>query len=98
MDPNRDPHAGEDTSAAREHVANARENREAQAAQAERVRATTPASAGTPVGAARDPDNAEALRRVEEGHDALEEQNRRVAASAPDDVPMTGPDDASGGR
>ncbi|HEV2145868.1 MAG TPA: hypothetical protein VGR37_00475 [Longimicrobiaceae bacterium] len=96
---NRDPHANEDTTDAREHVANAKENRDAQAAQAERVRATAPDSVDTPVGesqgsgAARDPENAAAMRRVAEDREALEEQNRRTAATAPDDVPMRGPDD-----
>ncbi|HEX2187277.1 MAG TPA: hypothetical protein VHG51_00190 [Longimicrobiaceae bacterium] len=38
-------------------------------------------------------------QRAEENRDALAEQNRRTAATTPDDVPMTGPDEpADGGR
>lgn len=80
----------EDTTANREHVQNAEENRDALAAQAERTRATTPAATHVPVGAAMD--NTEAVRAAAENRDALAEENRRVAATTPDDVPMTGPD------
>lgn len=96
----RDPQAtgSEDTSANREHVENAAENRDALAAQARRTGASASDSADTPIaradgtGSAVDPDNAAAMREVEENREALEEQNRRVAASAPRDVNMTGPD------
>lgn len=108
MDRSDDIRSTEDTTANREHVHNAEENRDALAAQAERTRATTPAETDMPIGAAgtsgtgtsgagntaggTGTDNTEALRAVAENRDALEEENRRVAATTPDDVPMTGPD------
>jgi hypothetical protein len=113
MDRSDDIRSTEDTTANREHVHNAEENRDALAAQAERTRATTPAETDMPIGAAgtsgagatgsgtsgagntgggTGTDNTEALRAVAENRDALAEENRRVAATTPDDVPMTGPD------
>ncbi len=98
MDRSDDVRSTEDTTANREHAHNAEENRDALAAQAERTRATTPAAAHTPVGAAGAAgggtamDNTEAVRAAAENRDALAEENRRVAATTPDDVPMTGPD------
>lgn len=109
MDRNDDIRSTEDTTANREHVQNAEENRDALAAQAERTRATTPAAVDTPIGAAgatgggtntggstntggTGMDNTEAVRAAAENRDALAEENRRVAATTPDDVPMTGPD------
>lgn len=108
MDRSDDIRSTEDTTANREHVHNAEENRDALAAQAERTRATTPAETDMPIGAAgtsgagtsgagstaggTGTDNTEALRAVAENREALAEENRRVAATTPDDVPMTGPD------
>ena len=106
MDRNDDIRSTEDTTANREHVHNAEENRDALAAQAERTRATTPAETDMPIGAAgasgtsgagntgggTGTDNTEALRAAAENREALAEENRRVAATTPDDVPMTGPD------
>ena len=112
----------EDTSAAREHVQAAEENRDALEAQNRRTEATTPESVNTPIGEGRgnagggtsgggqggmnatggtnvtgsgrgndDPSQArENVRSAEENRDALAAQNRRVEASAPDDVD-TGP-------
>jgi hypothetical protein len=113
----------EDTSAAREHVHAAEENRDALEAQNRRTEATTPESVNTPIGGAGggnagggnagggtttsggqggmnatggtrgndDPSQArENVRSAEENRDALAEQNRRVEASAPDDID-TGP-------
>ena len=91
MDRNDDIRSTEDTTANREHVHNAEENRDALAAQAERTRATTPAATGMPI-AGTGIDDAEAVRAAAENLDALAEENRRVAATTPDDVPMTGPD------
>lgn len=114
MDRNDDIRSTEDTTANREHVHNAEENRDALAAQAERTRATTPAATDTPVGGAGTSgagesgagrtgggagmDNTEAVRAAAENRDALAEENRRVAATTPDDVPMTGPDTRGEGR
>jgi hypothetical protein len=109
MDRNDDIRSTEDTTANREHVHNAEENRDALAAQAERTRATTPAETDTPIGAAAASgtgspgggtgmDNTEAVRAAAENRDALAEENRRVAATTPDDVPMTGPDTRREGR
>ena len=105
MDRNDDARGTEDTTANREHVQNAEENRDALAAQAERTRATTPAETDTPIGGANRSgsggtsgsgtagmDNTDAVRAAAENRDALAEENRRVAATTPDDVPMTGPD------
>ncbi len=96
MDRSDDTRSTEDTTANREHVHNAEENRDALAAQAERTRATAPAETATPIGAAgaggTGMDNTEAVRAAAENRDALAEENRRVAATTPDDVPMTGPD------
>lgn len=117
----------EDTSAAREHVHAAEENRDALEAQNRRTEATTPESVNTPIGEGRgtagsgsagggnsgggqggmnatggasatgsdrgndDPSQArENVRSAEENRDALAAQNRRVEASAPDDID-TGP-------
>ena len=95
----RDPQAqgDESTTESRRHVENAAENRDALEAQAQRTRATAPASTDAPVdraaasGSARDSDNASAARQAQENRDALEEQNRRVAATAPDEVDVPGP-------
>jgi len=105
MDRNDDIRSTEDTTANREHVHNAEENRDALAAQAERTRATTPAETDMPLGATGSGtsgagntgggtgmDNTEALRAVAENREALAEENRRVAATTPDDVPLIGPD------
>jgi hypothetical protein len=104
MDRNDDARGTEDTTANREHVQNAEENRDALAAQAERTRATAPAETDTPIGGAgrsgsggtasggTGMDNTDAVRAAAENRDALAEENRRVAATTPDDVPMTGPD------
>lgn len=104
MDRNDDARSTEDTTANREHVHNAEENRDALAAQAERTRATTPAETDTPVGGANRAgsgstggggtgmDNTDAVRAAAENREALAEENRRVAATTPDDVPLTGPD------
>jgi len=103
MDRNDDIRSTEDTTANREHAHNAEENRDALAAQAERTRATTPAATDMPIGAAgaggsgthaggAGMDNTQAVRAAAENRDALAEENRRVAATTPDDVPMTGPD------
>ena len=108
MDRSDDIRSTEDTTANREHVQNAEENRDALAAQAERTRATTRPETDTPIGAAGaagagtyragstsgsgTTDNAEAVRAAAENRDALAEENRRVAATTPDDVPLTGPD------
>jgi hypothetical protein len=119
MDRSDDIRSTEDTTANREHVHNAEENRDALAAQAERTRATTPAETDMPIGAAGTSgagatgtgtsgagstgggpgmDNSEALRAVAENREALAEENRRVAATTPDNVPMTGPDTRRDGR
>lgn len=104
MDRNDDARSTEDTTANREHVHNAEENRDALAAQAERTRATTPPETDMPIGAANQSgsgntgssgtgmDNTDAVRAAADNRDALAEENRRVAATTPDDVPMTGPD------
>lgn len=96
MDRSDDIRSTEDTTASREHVQNAEENRDALAAQAERTRATTPpetraTGGGTSTGGTGLA-NTDAVRAAAENRDALAEENRRVAATTPDDVPMTGPD------
>lgn len=105
MDRSDDARSTEDTTANREHVQNAEENRDALAAQAERTRATTPAETDTPIGGANRSgsggtgmDNTDAVRAAAENRDALAEENRRVAATTPDDVPLTGPDNRGGDR
>jgi hypothetical protein len=91
----------EDTSEAREHMRNVRENTEALAAEARRVDATAPASTDRPVqglqvdgmGGEDTRMAAENQRSVQENTEALREQARRVDATTPDVVSRTGPQD-----
>lgn len=93
--------ASEDTSEAREHMRNVRENTEALAAEARRVEATAPASTDRPVeglhadgmGGEDTRMAAENQRSVQENTEALRDQARRVDATTPDDVHRTGPQD-----
>ena len=94
-------HASEDPSKAREHVRNAEENRDALEAQSQRTGATAPASVDQPVrgtgeggmsasGGSRGSEDASAaqahVQEAERNRDALEEQNRRVENTTPDEV------------
>ena len=91
----------EDTSAAREHMRNVRENTEALAEEARRVEASAPESTDRPVEGTRggrtpSEDSrmaAENQRNVRENTEALRDQARRVDATTPDDVNRTGPQD-----
>jgi hypothetical protein len=93
--------ASEDPSAAREHVRNAEENRDALEAQSQRTEATAPASVDQPVrgidpggmgatGGGRASEDASAaqshVEEAERNRDALEAQNRRVESTTPDEV------------
>jgi hypothetical protein len=83
--------ASEDTTEAREHMRNVRENTEALAAEARRVEATAPAGTDRPVQGTRTDgmggeDNrmaAENQRNVQENTEALRDQARLVDATAP---------------
>jgi hypothetical protein len=91
----------EDTSEAREHMRNVRENTEALAAEARRVEASAPTSTDRPVeglqadgmGGEDTRMAAENQRSVRENTEALRDQARRVDATTPDDVSRTGPQD-----
>ena len=98
---NGDQRASEDASEAREHVRNAEENRDALEAQHQRTEATAPASVDQPVrgidqggmsgsGAPRASEDASQaashVHEAERNRDALEEQNRRVENTTPDEV------------
>ncbi|MEW5929368.1 MAG: hypothetical protein AB1941_18095, partial [Gemmatimonadota bacterium] len=48
--------------------------------------------AGGTAGGGAGMDNTDAVRAAADNRDALAEENRRVAATTPDDVPLTGPD------
>ncbi|HEX8903517.1 MAG TPA: hypothetical protein VF771_01605 [Longimicrobiaceae bacterium] len=96
---NGDRRASDDASEAREHVRNVEENREALEAQKRRTDATAPPEVDQPVrgidtggmsasGAVSD-DASEAARRAEEAElnrRALEEQNRRVQETTPEEI------------
>lgn len=96
---NGDRRASEDPSEAREHARNAEENRDALEAQNRRTEATAPAEVDQPVrgtdpgglsasGTASD-DAPEAARRADEAERnrrALEDQNRRVQETTPDEL------------
>jgi hypothetical protein len=98
---NRGDQGNEDTSEAREHMRNVRENTEALADEARRVEASAPDSTDRPVeglhvdgmGGEDTRMAAENQRNVQENTDALREQARRVDATTPDDVNRTGPQD-----
>jgi hypothetical protein len=90
----------EDASEAREHVRNVEENRDALEAQARRVESTAPrdvvdqpvrgldAQGGTggQTGSEDASEAREHVRAAEENRDALEAQNRRVEATAPEET------------
>ncbi|HEX8905429.1 MAG TPA: hypothetical protein VF771_11330 [Longimicrobiaceae bacterium] len=91
--------ASEDATEAREHVRNAEENRQALEAQKQRTDATAPPEVDQPVrgidpggmsasGSVSD-DASEAARRAEEAERnrrALEDQNRRVQETTPEEI------------
>ncbi len=89
----------EDTSDNVEHTREAAENRDALAAQARRMEATTPSSVSTtgssvPTevrGSEDNRENVEHVREAEENRDALAEQARRTEATAPPEINTTGP-------
>lgn len=98
---NGDQRASEDASQAREHVRNAEENRDALEAQSQRTEATAPAGVDQPVRgsdsggmsasgtsrASEDASQAAAhVQEAERNRDALEEENRRVQDTTPDEL------------
>jgi hypothetical protein len=93
--------ASEDTSEAREHMRNVRENTEALASTRRASAASAPDGTDRPVeglhadgmGGEDTRMAAENQRNVRENTEALRDQARRVDATTPDDVNRTGPQD-----